>query len=94
MKGEKSPVTASSSCKQKYQVIESRKSVTMKVFVLLVAALVGCAQAVVDGEFAEKGQFPYQVALTHKGKLHCGGVLVHERFVLTAAHCLFDGETQ
>lgn len=66
----------------------------MKVFVLLVAALVGCAQAVVDGEFAEKGQFPYQVALTQKGKLRCGGALVHERFVLTAAHCLFDGENQ
>ncbi|XP_062541910.1 chymotrypsin-2-like [Armigeres subalbatus] len=66
----------------------------MKVFVLLVAALVGFAQAVVDGEFAEKGQFPYQVALTKKGKLHCGGVLVHERFVLTAANCLFDGENQ
>lgn len=66
----------------------------MKVFVLLVAALVGCAQAVVDGEFAEKGQFPYQVALTNKGKVHCGGALVHERFVLTAAHCFFDGETQ
>ncbi|XP_053686928.1 serine protease SP24D-like [Sabethes cyaneus] len=47
---------------------------------------------VVDGQFAEKGQFPYQVALVRQGKLHCGAVLVHEKFVLTAAHCFFQGD--
>ncbi|XP_058123130.1 serine protease SP24D-like [Anopheles ziemanni] len=48
---------------------------------------------VAEGEEAKRGQFPYQVALTLKRQTVCGGVMVHERFFLTAAHCFFKGET-
>lgn len=50
----------------------------------------GASVRVTGGDLAQRGQFPYQVALTSKGKLLCGGVLVHERFVLTAARCVFQ----
>ncbi|XP_052898445.1 serine protease SP24D-like [Anopheles moucheti] len=48
---------------------------------------------VADGTDARRGQFPYQVALTLKRQTVCGGVMVHERFFLTAAHCFFNGDT-
>ncbi|XP_053675913.1 serine protease SP24D-like [Anopheles nili] len=47
---------------------------------------------VAEGSDAKRGQFPYQVALTLKRQTVCGGVMVHERFFVTAAHCFFkDG---
>uniref|UniRef100_A0A182PGH3 Peptidase S1 domain-containing protein n=1 Tax=Anopheles epiroticus TaxID=199890 RepID=A0A182PGH3_9DIPT len=48
---------------------------------------------VAGGSNARRGQFPYQVAMTLKRQTVCGGVMVHERFFLTAAHCFFKGET-
>ncbi|XP_073709791.1 vitamin K-dependent protein C-like [Misgurnus anguillicaudatus] len=41
------------------------------------------------GTVSKKGESPWQVLiLNHLGKFHCGGVLIDENWVLTAAHCL------
>lgn len=44
---------------------------------------------IVNGTDAEKGQFPYQVSLRFRlNDAHfCGGSILTDRFILTAAHC-------
>lgn len=59
----------------------------------------GCRNArIVGGEITEQNSRPYQVALYARvgtiGELgFCGGALIHQEWVLTAAHCCFhNGE--
>lgn len=70
----------------------------MKYFVVLIAIFATCEaqmfftdieSRVVGGEFAEEGQFPHQVALFRDNRFTCGGSIIAERFVLTAAHCVY-----
>ncbi len=44
---------------------------------------------VVGGVNANKGEFPWQV-LIYPGSFQCGGSLINENWVVTAAHCLYD----
>ncbi|XP_069320184.1 coagulation factor IX isoform X2 [Eulemur rufifrons] len=43
---------------------------------------------VVGGENAKPGQFPWQVILNGKIDAFCGGSIVNEKWVVTAAHCI------
>lgn len=46
---------------------------------------------VIGGSYAARKQFPYQVGLSLEvfGSYYwCGGVIIGERYVLTAAHCV------
>ncbi|XP_044261229.1 transmembrane protease serine 9-like [Tribolium madens] len=48
---------------------------------------------IINGKKAEKGQFPWQVAIyvTQPGASNlCGGALLNEKWVLTAGHCVKD----
>jgi len=42
---------------------------------------------ITNGSPAIRGQFPWQVALVINGASFCGGSLISNRWVLTAAHC-------
>ncbi|KAM3605143.1 uncharacterized protein V6R79_021365 [Siganus canaliculatus] len=43
----------------------------------------------IGGEVGKKGESPWQVLLLNpRGRFHCGGVLIDENWVMTAAHCL------
>ncbi|XP_026730855.1 collagenase-like [Trichoplusia ni] len=52
---------------------------------------------IVAGWEAEEGQFPYQVSVRMVGAnavvTSCGGSILHEQWVLTAAHCLANCDT-
>ncbi|KAI5138892.1 coagulation factor IX [Manis pentadactyla] len=46
---------------------------------------------VVGGEDAKPGQFPWQVLLSGKNGAFCGGSIINEKWVVTAAHCIEPG---
>lgn len=51
-------------------------------------AELGFDSRVIGGEHAEPGQFPYLISLRVLSAFHwCGGTILSERFVITAAHC-------
>ncbi|TMW53533.1 hypothetical protein DOY81_001410 [Sarcophaga bullata] len=73
----------------------------MLLFLTLLTALVSqvslqnsvsISSRVMGGDFAEKGKYPYHVALLQLGGYLCGGSIISKTFILTAAHCLYGTE--
>ncbi|XP_076251997.1 trypsin-1-like isoform X2 [Rhynchophorus ferrugineus] len=45
---------------------------------------------IIGGETANIEDYPYQVLLMIEGEGKCGGSILSETFIITAAHCVFD----
>lgn len=43
---------------------------------------------IVGGEKAKVNEFPWMARLSYFNRFYCGGMLINDRYVLTAAHCV------
>ncbi|KAH8302042.1 hypothetical protein KR044_002003 [Drosophila immigrans] len=69
---------------------QSVKSMDIETKVPIMHRAGGPAGRITKGETAARNQFPYQVGLllyVNGGAAWCGGSLISDRYVLTAAHC-------
>ena len=48
---------------------------------------------IVGGTVVTPNSWPWQVALKYNGQLFCGGTLLDQNWVLTAAHCEYNTQT-
>ncbi|XP_063994889.1 chymotrypsin-2-like isoform X6 [Diachasmimorpha longicaudata] len=53
-----------------------------------------CGDAIHFGKIPEEGQFKYMAAIFYNSCYQCGGTIIDDRHILTAAHCVFDREVQ
>jgi len=44
--------------------------------------------SIIGGSNAQKGDWPWQILLKNRNKPSCGGTLINNRWVVTAAHCI------
>ncbi|KAM4561562.1 granzyme B-like [Fundulus diaphanus] len=62
-------------------------------YVLLLITLTGAsASSIFGGKVSKPHSRPYMASLQYQGSHNCGGVLIRKDFVLTAAHCLLEGD--
>jgi len=65
---------------------------TFLLAVIVIAQQVYCddPEQIVGGDIATLGQFKYQVSLQSYGEHFCGGSIISDIHILTAAHCVAD----
>lgn len=51
------------------------------------------SRRIVGGVWTNIAAFPWQVSISHRGQHFCGGSMIANNFVLTAAHCFQDAGT-
>ncbi|CAG5101575.1 Similar to Enteropeptidase-like, partial [Cotesia congregata] len=49
---------------------------------------------IVGGGSSEAGSWPWQVALYKEGDYQCGGALISDKWVLSAAHCFYNAKNE
>ncbi|KOC65504.1 Enteropeptidase [Habropoda laboriosa] len=49
---------------------------------------------IVGGGSSSAGSWPWQVALYKEGDYQCGGALINERWILSAAHCFYHAQNE
>ena len=69
-----------------------RQAYFFLVFVILSSTLSALPTRIVGGFNASLGEFPHQVSLREwQSQQHmCGGSIISDNFILTAAHCTMD----
>ncbi|KAL3970191.1 acyl-coenzyme A thioesterase 7 [Sarotherodon galilaeus] len=61
------------------------------IFIFLQVSLTGAAESgIVGGKEAKPHSRPYMASIQYQAQHSCGGILIREDFVLTAAHCKYD----
>ena len=50
------------------------------------------SQRIVNGQTAEPNSIPWQVSLAERNSHFCGGSIVNQYFIITAAHCIWDSK--
>ncbi|XP_026465982.1 hypodermin-A-like [Ctenocephalides felis] len=64
----------------------------VQIVFLIIIAIGNCekiCEKMIGGHNAALGEFPHQVSIRYEGRHICGGAIIHNDYILTAAHC-FD----
>lgn len=71
-----------------YVCLISELFIYLYIWFILGIPLLDTSGRVVGGDRADEGQFPYVISLRRGDDHMCGGSIINEYWILTAAHCL------
>ncbi|XP_039314082.1 trypsin-1 [Solenopsis invicta] len=64
------------------------------IFCLALIVSASCLDSrIIGGTNTTIDKLPYQVSIHKNGNFHCGGSIIHQQWILTAAHCVNKGST-